>query len=234
MKKPLYIQFSDKIRSMILNNEYQYGQMIAPERELESVYGIDRKTVRKGLNVLVEEGLLIRKVGKGTFVSSPDISYSMMNVSGFSSLLERQGIHSTSKVISVSEEVAGYGLAKAMKVQRSTKLWKMVRLRMAEEEPIALEMTYLRRELIPDFQKIDFEVYSLYDVLTQNGHAPAKVEERIDAVELGSAEAKYLNKTEGEMVFLVTDVTEDKDGMVIEFNKAYTNSSRIKLSTRLS
>lgn len=234
MKKPLYIQFSDKIRSMILNNEYQYGQMFEPERGLEAIYGLDRKTIRKGLNILVEEGLLIRIKGKGTFVSNPDISYSMVNMGGFSSLLERQGIHSTSKVISVSEEVAGYRLAKAMKISRSTKVWKLVRQRIADEEPVALEMTYLRKELIPDFLEIDFEVYSLYDVLAKNGHEPAKVFEQIDAVEISGLEAKYLNQNEGDMVFMVTDITEDKDGKIIEFNKAYTNSTRIKLSTRLS
>ena len=47
MKKPRYIQLSDEIRNMILNNEYQYGEMFPPERELEMTYEMDRKTIRK-------------------------------------------------------------------------------------------------------------------------------------------------------------------------------------------
>ena len=87
MRKPRYIQLSDEIRNMILNNEYKYGEMFPPERELETVYGMDRKTIRKALNILVEEGMLTRVKGKGTFVNSPDINYSMRKLSGFGRLL---------------------------------------------------------------------------------------------------------------------------------------------------
>lgn len=234
MKKPLYVQFSDKLRELILSNEYEYGQVFPPERELEAQYGLDRKTIRKALNILVDEGLLIRIQGKGTYVNNPDISYSMKNLSGFSRLLEQQGLHSSAKVISVTEEPAGYILSKVMKINRSNKVWKLVRLRMAEEEPIALEITYVKRDLIPDFQEIDFEVYSLYDMFIKNGYVPSRIYEEINAVEVAGIEAKYLKKEEGEMVFLFVDVTEDQNGNVIEYNKAYTNSNRIKLSTRLS
>ena len=151
MKKPRYIQLSDEIRNMILNNEYQYGEMFPPERELETTYEMDRKTIRKALNILVEEGLLTRIKGKGTFVNSPDINYSMRKISGFGGLLEQQGIESTAKVISVSEEQAGYRLGKMMEIGRAEPVWKMIRQRFAKGEPLALEITYVKQGIIPDF-----------------------------------------------------------------------------------
>lgn len=234
MKKPLYIQLSDKLRNLILSNEYKFGEMFPPERELETVYGMDRKTIRKALNILVEEGLLTRVKGKGTFVNSPDISYSMKNMSGFRRLLEQQGIQSITKVVSVSEEQAGYRLSKIMEIGRSDYVWKMIRQRFAEKEPLALEITYVKEDVIPDFQEVDFEVYSLYDMYTKLGHIPTYVEERIDAVEVSGLEARYLGVEEGEVVFLVSDITKDQNKKVVEYTKTYTNSSRIKLSTRLS
>ena len=234
MKKPRYIQLSDEIRNMILNNEYQYEEMFPPERELETTYEMDRKTIRKALNILVEEGLLTRIKGKGTFVNSPDINYSMRKISGFGGLLEQQGIESTAKVISVSEEQAGYRLGKLMEIGRAEPVWKMIRQRFAKGEPLALEITYVKQGIIPDFANIDFEVYSLYDMYTKHGHVPAFVEERIDAVEVSAVEAKYLGIQEGESVFSVSDITRDQDQKVIEYTRTYTNSSRIKLSTQLS
>ncbi len=234
MKKPRYIQLSDEIRRMLLNNEYKYGEMFPPERELEAIYGMDRKTIRKALNILVEEGMLTRIIGKGTFVNSPDINYSMRNMTGLRKLLERQGIQSTTKVITVSEEQAGYRLGKIMEIGRAESVWKLIRQCFAKEEPLALEITYVRQGLIPDFASVDFEVYSLYDVLTKHGHVPSYVEERIDAVEISSVEAKYLGLQEGDVVFSVSDITRDQNKRVIEYTKAYTNSSRIRLSTQLS
>lgn len=234
MKKPLYIQFSDKLRNLILSSEYKYGEMFPPERELEATYGLDRKTIRKSLNILVEEGLLIRRKGKGTFVSSPDINYSMKNMSGFSRLLEQQGIQSTSKVLSVAKEQAGYRLSKIMEIGRADYVWKLVRQRLAESEPLALEIIYVKQDVISDFEDMDFEVYSLFDMYTRHGHVPTHVDECIEAIELSASEAKCLNMEEGEVAFLVSDITRDQEQKVIEYTRTYTNSSRIRLSTRLS
>lgn len=233
-KKPVYIQLADKLRGQILNEKYKYGQAFPTERELEKKYRADRKTIRKSLKLLAEEGLLFRIQGKGTYVNSPDISYSMKKISGFSRLLEQQGIRITNKVIIQTGQAAGYRIAKIMGLHKSDPVWKLVRLRLAEDEPIALECTYIRRELIPDFEHIDFEVYSLYDAWSKNRHVPTYIDETIDAVEVSGMEARYLGKEDGSRVFLVTDVTRDQNGLVIEYNRAYTNSDRIRLSTQLS
>lgn len=234
MKKPRYIQLSEILRNLILNDEYQYGEIFPPERELERIYLMDRKTIRKALNILVDEGLLTRVKGKGTFVNNPDINFSMKNVAGFRNLLEQQGVETTTKVISISSGQAGYRLAKIMKIGRSDVVWKMIRRRFTEEEPLTLEVTYVKENAIPDFNEVDFEVYSLYDVLVKSGHIPTYIDERIEAVEVAGTEAKYLGVEDGETVFLILDLTRDQNGEAVEYTKTYTKSSRIKLSTQLS
>lgn len=232
MKKPLYIQFSDKIRNMIYNEEYQYGQIFPSERELENEYAIDRKTIRKSLNILVEEGLLTRIQGKGTFVKNPSIQMPMKKVMGFSRLLRQEGVEITSKVISATREEAGFRLSKIMNIKKTDNVNKLIRIRMIGNEPIAVEITYIR-DVIDNFLELDFSVYSLYDTLEQKNHIPTQVEEEVHAVALPGVEAQWLNKKAGDMAFLVTDITKDQNGDVIEYNKAYTNSERIVLSTQL-
>ncbi|MDD3173761.1 MAG: GntR family transcriptional regulator [Herbinix sp.] len=232
MKKPLYIQFSDKIRNMIFNEEYQYGQRFPSERELENEYTIDRKTIRKSLNILVEEGLLTRIQGKGTFVKNPSIQMPMKKVMGFSRLLRQEGVETTSKVISATREEAGFRLSKIMNIKKTDIVNKLIRIRMISDEPIAVEITYIR-DVIDNFLELDFGVYSLFDTLEQKNHVAMQVEEEVHAVALLGVEAQWLNKKAGDMAFLVTDITKDQNGDVIEYNKAYTNSERIVLSTQL-
>lgn len=234
MRKPRYIELCNTFRGLIQTGEYKYGDSFPPERELEVTYGMDRKTIRKALNVLVDEGLLIRIQGKGTFVNNPKIDYSMKKNVGFRHLLEQQGISNTTKTISITKEQAGYRVSKALGVDRSSLVYKIVKQRLAEGEPLAYETTYVRDGLFSGIEDIDFDVYSLYEYYTQHGHKPVQVKEWIDAVEVINPEAKYLGVEEGETVFLVTNITKDADGTVIEFTRSYTNSSRINLSTQLS
>lgn len=234
MRKPLYIQMGDKLRELILSGEHKYGEMFPSERELETTYGLDRKTIRKSLNILVDEGLLIHVKGKGNYVNSPDIDFSVKTLSGLGRLMEFQGIQSKTKEISSSKEPAGYHISKMMRVEKSEEIWKLIRVRYADSRPIAFEITYVRADLIPDFEEIDFGVYSLYDMMIQNGHTPTKVSETIDAVQITGIAAKYLEKEEGDTVFLIQDITEDQNGVITDYCKTYTNSDRIKLSTRLS
>ncbi len=232
MKRPLYVQFADKMRNRILNEEYTYGQLFPSERELEAQYHIDRKTIRKSLNLLVEENLLVRVKGKGTFVNKPSIRFHMEKLTGFSRLLKQEGIQVTTKMISCTRETAGYRLAKIFGIEKNDPVNKLIRVRIAEEEPIALEYTYIR-DVVPNFTEIDFSVYSLYDVLEKNGQIPSNIKEEVHAVQVSGNEAQILGKEDGGQAFLVIDVTRNQHGEVIEYNCAYTNSSRIELSTQL-
>ena len=234
MAKPRYLQISDDLRQRIVEGEFQYGERFPTERELENALGADRKTIRKSLTILTDEGLLVRLKGKGTFVKKQDIDYSMRSVSGLGSLLEQQGIKSATKVLSLSREPAGYRLSKAMRISRADTVCKIVRLRLADGEPVALETSFIPEKCITNFDSIDFEVYSIYDVLQEMGHVPTAFHEEIDAAVVSGVEAKYLGMDEGEAAFLVRCVTEDQDGEVIEVYRAYTNSDRIRLSTDLS
>lgn len=234
MRQAVYMQLADQLRDRILKDEFRYGQLFPPERELEKMYGIDRKTIRKSLGILVEEGLLVRIQGKGTYVRRPDIRFPMKAAEGFSRLLYQQGIQTSSNVITKTREPVGYRLAKKMELPEAETVWKLIRLRLAEGEPVALEYTYVREGRIPNFAEIDFSVCSLYDAWIKNGTVPSHIQETIDAVELSGTEAKYLCKPQGSLAFLVTDITRDQNGIVIEYNRAYTNSDRIHLSAQLS
>lgn len=231
-KKPLYLQLWEKFRNQILNGEYQYGDLFPTERELEKQFSCDRKTIRKALNLLVEESLLVRSAGKGTFVSKPDLRLSLETMKSYSGLLRQEGVETEKKVLFFDKVEAGYRIAKALNIDKADEIYKCVRLLYDKENPIVLETIYIK-DIFPDMMKFDFNIYSLVEVMESFGQVPTKVTEDILAVELPEAEAQYLNKDAGAPVYLIIDITENQNGEVIEYNRAYILSERFVLSTDL-
>lgn len=223
--KPLYIQLWERYRNYILEGKYNYGELFPTERELEKVHNCDRRTIRKALNMLVDEQLLVRIVGKGTYVNKPDLRLQLESIQGFSGLLRQQGVEITNKVLFFQKVKAGYRVAKVLQIGKDESVYKCVRLRCAKESPIALETTYIR-DIFPDLLRFDFNIYSLYEVMGSYGQSPDRVEEEIAAIELSDTEAQYLGKQPGDMAYLITDITRNREGLVIEYNRAYTVSER--------
>ena len=101
-----------------------------------------------------------------------------------------------------------------------------------KENPIVLETIYIC-DIFPDLLKFDLNIYSLFEVMESFGQFPTKVTEDILAVELPETEAQYLNKETGDPAYLISDITENQEGKIIEYNRAYIASERFVLSTDL-
>ena len=230
--KPLYIQIWEHYRKEITDGKYKYGDTFPTERELEKVHGCDRKTIRKALNLLVDENLLVRVVGKGTYVNEPDVRFSMESIRGFSRILQQEGIGVSSKLLFFGKVEAGYRVAKALGIYKGEMVYKCVRLRNTGDTPVALEMAYIKN-IFPEIEKFDFNIYSLYDIYENYGHGVTEVEEEIQAIEISEQEAQYLEIKTGDPVLLITDISKDCHGEIIEYNRAYTVSDRFRLSTDL-
>ena len=103
---PLYAQLMDQIRTDIRRGVYAVGSRIPPEHELEINYGVSRVTVRRALQELTAEGLLERKQGKGTFVSSPRAEIRERRPQGFHDACRAEGRVPGVRVIRVGEKQA--------------------------------------------------------------------------------------------------------------------------------
>ena len=75
---PLYFQLKELIKLQIADKVWKLDEMIPSENELAAVYDISVGTVKKALSVLVEEGVLYRRQGKGTYVARPDFGKSFI------------------------------------------------------------------------------------------------------------------------------------------------------------
>ena len=214
---PLYLQLQALIRDAIKDGVAPRGSGIPAERDLAVEYDVSRITVRKAIEGLVEEGLLTRRRGAGTFVAGR-VDKSFSKLSSFSEDMVARGRVPSSRWISRSvgavtpEEAMGLGLSPGSPVLR------FHRIRLAEDEPMALEFSTLAAGALAS---IDDVGDSLYTALERSDHRPVRALQRLRAVPLGSQHARMLGVDTGHPVLLIERRGFLPDGQVVEFTRSY-------------
>lgn len=231
--EPLYLQFCAMVRGLIDRKEWAYGQKVPSERQLAEQYGIDRRTIRKAVDLLAEEGLLTRRHGRGTYVDRPPFSIDVKRIEGFAGLMKTAGGQGETRVLATDVRPAGKKLAGILRVGEDCPLFLMVRLRYVQGSPVAVEYTHLRQDLVEGIQTIDFSLYSLSHVLADQGVAIARVDEEIAIVKISNPEAKLLGVPVDEAAYLMEDVSYDAEGTPVEYTRAYV-SKQLQIAGELT
>ena len=139
---PMYRQLSNIIRTNVENGVYEANQKIPTEMELSKKYNVSRVTVRKALEELVEDGILLRKQGKGTFISEKKTTNTNYPQTSFADACLMSGKKPTTRLLSYSMEVPTKKIADFFGIEQTEMVIKIRRIRMAGGEPIILEIDY--------------------------------------------------------------------------------------------
>ena len=164
--EPLYKQLERHLRSEILGGKLKPGDKIQTEDELSESFGVSRITVRNAITLLVEDGFLIKRQGKGTFVSHPKFESNIISMSGFSTSCRLEGLESGCKILNRGYVPATAGDAKYLGVQEGEEVVKIERLRFSGGETHFIEIDTFRREFGFLLEE-DLVNESLYDILKQ-------------------------------------------------------------------
>ena len=173
---PVYYQLKEIIKEKITKGTWQVGQCIASERELTEAYGVSRMTVRQALGELVQEGLLVREKGKGTFVCEPKVKQEDMM--SFSDIIKKAGRSLITKVLDFEVINTPDELADTFDVE---KIYKINRLRLVDGEAVANEVVYIPCEYCGFVTKEDLEG-SLFKLLEEKGYVIESTESALAAV----------------------------------------------------
>src|SRR2546430_3827104 len=138
---PRYYQLKEIMREKISSGEWQPGDLIPSERELGEQYGISRMTARQAITELVNEGLFYREQGKGTFVSRHKITQQLIRLTGFTEDIKARGQRPCTKVISAQMFAADETTAEKLRIDPGTLIFRLQRLRLADDEPLAIELS---------------------------------------------------------------------------------------------
>src|SRR6476469_3533623 len=156
-------QSEARARVLDLIEQLAVGEAIPSERQLSSDIGVSRLTVRAALDNLVREGLLGRGRGSGTFVSEPKIAQEL-TMTSFTEDMRRRGMVPGSTTLELKTVPAGARLGRVLHVSPSEPVVVIKRLRLADDETMAIETLHVRQALVPGLTARDLEGGSFYEL----------------------------------------------------------------------
>src|SRR3989442_8606422 len=179
---PRYYQLKEIMRERVKSNEWKPGDLIPSERELSEKYGISRMTARQALTDLVNEGLFYREQGKGTFVSQRKITQQLIHLTGFTEDIRARGQRPGTKVLSSEMRPADEATAEKLRISPGTLIFRLQRLRLADGEPLAIELSQISFKGCERLLEEDLEQNSLYRVLeTKYGIPLMEADQELEA-----------------------------------------------------
>ncbi|WP_249260806.1 GntR family transcriptional regulator [Virgibacillus pantothenticus] len=193
-KVPLYLQLMEKIIQKIENKTYEEHDKLPSEREFCDMYKLSRITVRQALQELEREGYIYKLHGKGTFVAAASIEQNLVKLYSFTEEMKKMGKTPMTKVLSFKEIAIEARLANKMDLEPLDEVYEVVRLRLADDQPLMYETSYLPKKLFPHLTKEQLIEKPMYDLFLQDYQVHVtKAVERFSATQLREAEAGYLN-----------------------------------------
>ena len=225
---PLYAQLVGIIKRNISTGVLAVGALLPSEAELCRCLSISRNTVRQAIGELEDEGLVVRKRGRGTFVADPATNRRGVRYS-FTTEVSSMGKVPSSTLVDFAVEVPGAAICKKMELREGTPVYCFTRVRNVDGEPLILETSYYPQYIYPNLTRDMLQTHSFYSLLYHVGVVPFAAEDSYEAVTLGEYEAKLLGCVPGAAAFHHQRRTTMENGLVYECTSSYMRGDRVRL-----
>ncbi|KNZ43554.1 GntR family transcriptional regulator [Acetobacterium bakii] len=228
--KPLYIQLEELIRNNIEEGIWKRNTAIPSENEMNRLYGVSRMTIRSACSQLVQDGVLYRVPGKGTFVAEPKIMAESLAYMGFREQLERMGYEITTELLNVTEKKASLSVANRLQCPQGSPILEIERLRFLKGEPISLHYSRIPYNLCKNLSERALEEEQLCVLLEKEYNLkPSRVMETFESVTASKKESKLFKVPHGFPLLVLEDILYDKDDKPFEYSKVIFRGDKIKL-----
>ncbi len=229
---PLYIQIARELEERIVSGQYATGDIIPSETQLQEAYRVSRMTVRMAVKELVNRGYVECMRGIGTMVVYGKIEENLHHVTSFTEEMSQHGITMRTRHCTICETVVPERAAQALGLSPGTMVYRLERVRCAEDVPMAYSVTYLNIPSLP----LDPDCYkdSLYAFLAkEKGIRVTRGEDTLEAILSDSILEKMLDMTRHSPAFKRTRIAFDQENRRIEYSVSYYPGDRYKYSVTL-
>jgi GntR family transcriptional regulator len=231
---PRYYQLKEIIRERIRSGEWPTGSLIPSERELCERYGISRMTARQSITELVNEGLLYREQGKGTYVGRPKIAQQLLRLTGFTEDMRAREQRPGAKVLTAEMWPADEATAERLRIKTGQPVYRLLRLRLADAEPLALETSCISFIGCERLLNNDLERDSLYQLLELAYDVPPlEAEQELEADLASEDEARLLEVAVGSPILRTRRVTTTRRNQPIEYATSVYRGDKYRFYTRM-
>jgi GntR family transcriptional regulator len=227
---PLYQQLQRALREAIDTGVFGPAEALPAERQLATELAISRITVRKAIDGLVEEGLLVRRPGSGNFINTR-IEKNFAKLTSFSEDMRSRGRTPRSVWLKRSEGTVTPEEALRLRLSPGAAVYRFNRIRYADDMPMCLEYATIAAACLPSLEAVDV---SMYEALEAAGNRPVRALQRLSALLLNAEQARLLQSKEGDAGLCVERLGFLPDGSAVEFCRSYFRGDMYDFVAELS
>ncbi|MBV7275386.1 GntR family transcriptional regulator [Clostridiaceae bacterium UIB06] len=232
---PMYLQVKNFLIEKIENNVYKEQEKLPSERELSEKFQISRMTARNAITELVNEGYAYRDGVRGTFVSKKKVKRNFVTLDGFSRYLKQSGVTDVkTKVVEFSYIEADSWLSSKLNVPIGSGCYKLIRVRIGNDEPMAVEHTFINGAFTEGLLQYDFSKESLYHILdTKYSCMPKRSVNTLEMCYFNNFDANLLRVKSGTAGFITKGKSYDESNNLIEYVEIYNRGDLFKFTYEL-
>jgi len=225
----LAVSVADQLSQRIAAGEMISGERLPPERELCVEFGVSRSTLRQALDDLEARDLISRHQGRGTFVTGRRESADLASHFSIGEALRARGSELGSRVVKVEVVESNRQLSRDLNLMPGDPVVRLERVRLADSEPLFIEVTFLSLARFANLDSADFEHRRLYRILHEDyGCRPVAAIAVLEPAILTPAESAMLDVGRNLPAMFLRRVTKDSSGVPVEVSEALLRGDRAR------
>ncbi|EUJ59002.1 GntR family transcriptional regulator [Listeria fleischmannii] len=230
---PIYIQIQTEIKQKIEAGVWQVGTAIPAERQLAEMFHVSRMTVRQAIQGLVDDNILQRRVGAGTFIAEKKLTERLEAVTSFTNLMLQEGKKPSTRIVSYGIRPASTQEQEALGIPEKSNVMKVERIRYGDMVPILYEVAAIPEYIASLLTKEDI-MNSLYEAVeTKIGKQIGEAEQTMEASLVSEKVAPFLDVKLGSPVMKLRQITYLEDGRPFEFTRSQYVGSRFQFVAKV-
>lgn len=223
----LDIQICDEIKYYIQSNNLRPGDKLPPERQLAEMFNVQILTVRQAIKRLINENLIYSVEKGGNFIAEQKIKRNLLKFDSLTKTFESEGYKLKTKVIEIKIIESNKILSRNLEITLGTKVYRIKRLRIVDNMPIALEISYIPADYVQGIENYISENVSLYEILENQYHIKlANVNQNIFMIFADDEESRFLGINEGHALLMLKGTAVDSQKRKTEYSESVTRGDR--------
>lgn len=232
---PIFAQIRARLEDAIASGTLAPHQRIPSERQLSEHFGVSRMTVRQALDAMAHDRLLYSHAGRGTFIADRKvIEQPLQHLTSFTQDILGRGMRPSSRVLDGRIVQASFEMARLFGLAPTVEIVRLTRLRLADDEPLAIETVHIPAPYVPGLLDRDLAAESLYTVLNREyGLSLSGARQTIEAAAPTPEEMGFLAMDAPRPVLKISRLTFDANDRVVEYVRSVYRGDRYHLTVEL-
>ena len=230
---PAYVQIREALRGEITSGVVRRGERLPPEHELAARFSVSRMTVRESLEDLVDEGLLYRRHGVGTFVAFPHLQRDHTRLTSFFDKAENEGFEFKVELLALEVIVGSAKVLHALDLPPSSRVIRIKTLRYANDMPVTVHDAHVPHSLFAEIVTENLEAQHLWSLFERCGYKVRRAIQKLEARGATKAVAQLMRIREGAPILFKERTVYSENGTPVEFTYCYNRGDAYSLTVAL-